>query len=254
MQSFLIQDLKSFNVFLQSVSKFVPFAKFEVSNKFTKINSFNESTTSRAYFITNSMIAQNTDETYSFCLNDISKLVKMLHLMISNNSDDTLTLTYNDNTLSYNGKQNSFKLKTVKEELLADYYANKITSKLEYEFEFVTKATEIKNVMKANSIVATDNTKLYIFKQNDTIMCEIEDKSNRFSDAIAMPLADSLTSGDLTEVLCVKYDDFILMNLVPAQEVNVKYTNKKVFEINSNYVDGNSIVSMKLYIPTIKSI
>jgi len=254
MKKFIINDLSTFQTFLRTIVKFVPSARFIVSDKFTRVSSINESQATKGFFATNTMVLEtDSDETVSFTLKDISKLFKCLQLIEStlDEEEPKISIGYDKGNLIYDNDA-AFKFKTIKEELIKELIGGPNKMEYETEYSFITTVPKIKQVIQANAIIANDDTRIYISKKNDKVLCEVEDKRNQYSDSIGLPISENILEGDVTTVTCMKYKDFLDFSLLPAEEILIKFTKQNVYEVNSKYINNSSVITMRLFTQIIK--
>lgn len=242
---FVIKDIDTMLVFLRSVLQVVPGqiagAKFEIGTEITEVKVVNESKTVRSYFSTN-VITANEDTIFYF--QDITKLLKSITLIRDIEDNNTATLQFDGQFLRYNNNV-KFKLKVVKSEAVERYCTNPITTKLTPIYSFITSQDKIKKIIQCTGIVDDTEARVYLSKHNKGIIAEIDDKRNKLTDSVGLPISDNVT-GDVTEVVCVNFDNFRLFTILPSENIVVILTDKRVITVNSNYTNSDKYIDMNM--------
>ena len=249
-RNIIIKDIDYFSSFLSTLIKFVPSCQFIVDKNSTKVNALNDAHTIRAFFETNSVVTDSEEE-LNFCLNDVSKLLKAINLIKGNDTKESITLQYDETFITYDGTT-CFKFKVIKEKIIEQYITKPITALLATVFKFKTSVAKIKQVIQANSIVSQEESKVYMYMKENKVIAEIDDKQNAFNDSIGLPIADAILEGHLGKVTCIKFSDFILFSILPAEDIFIKLTDKNVFEIEANIIKGDYKVSMRMLAQILK--
>ena len=240
-----IKNVDTFLVFLRSVLQIVPGqiagAKFEVGPNGTEVKVVNESKTVRSYFSTNSLMAE---EDTIFYFQDITKLLKSVSLIRDIEESTIATIEFDTQFLRY--KNNiKFKLKVVKSDAVERYCTSPIKTELLPIYSFLTGHNKIKKVIQCSGIVDDTEAKVYLSKHNDGIIAEIDDKRNKLTDSVGIPIADAV-DGEVTDVVCVNFDNFRLFTILPVDNIIVILTNKNVITVNSKYTEGDSYIDMNM--------
>ena len=242
---FNITDVDTFIVFLRSVLQVVPGqiagAKFEVGTESTEVKVVNESKTVRSYFTTNSITAE---EDTVFFFQDITKLLKSVSLIRDIEENKTATLKFDTQFIRYNNNV-KFKLKVVMAAAVERYCTTPITAKLTPIYSFVTGQDQIKKIIQCTGIVDDTDARVYFSKHNEGIIAEIDDKRNKLTDSVGLPISDKVT-GEVTEVVCVSFDNFRHFTILPVDNIVVILTDKKVVMINSKYTRGDKYIDMNM--------
>lgn len=244
-----IDDNETFLSFLGAISKFVPCAEFNVTPVNTTVYSMNLDHTVRAFFTTN--IAHGDE--CMFALNEISKLSKSLALTKKTNQSQ---LNFDGQFLKTKGA-GSFRLKTVKRDVIERYVSKPLTANLNTVMSFKMSKSCIKSLNSASAIIATDTAKLYLTMKDGVIVGEIDDKSNPLSDSISVPLVESAAdiNGNIESLMCLKLSDFLQILAFPADSYTVNYTDKNVFSVDADIFDDKntvSVMNMKMLLSLLK--
>jgi len=249
-----IQNIEVFILFLGSLLKIIPSCKFIITPQGTKVKIKTDNKSLRGVFQTDSIIS---DEEIEFCFSDLSKLFKSISLIKDVEQSNIAELIYKEPFIRYNGKV-KFKLKTIKEERITKLIDTVGISKdFKTQYSIVTDNNKIKKILKCVNIVDDTESKVYFVKTKDGIVCEIDNKKNKLSDSIGLPLCynEGLT-GDVTEVIATTLDNFRCFGILPSDNINIKMTNERVIIVTSLYRSSNKkdkyYIAMKLYSSILK--
>jgi len=247
----LIKDMRSFNIFLASISKLINSAEFTVSKESTKVCASNEII--RGYFETNSMIMDDGEETCAkFCIGEVNRLHKVMTMVARDVPGEfTCEVNFDGTFVAYEGKNASFRLKTVKRELIEKYITQPIKAELKEGYSFVTSSKDIRSVIQASNIISGDENKVYFSKRGESIFAEVDNKSVSFNDSIAIPISEHVV-GNIPKVSAMRMDDFASFALLECNEISVMNVNENFFKVDSRVADDNYFVSISLFMPTVK--
>jgi hypothetical protein len=245
-----INDVGTFQIYLNSVLKFVNMVEFEVSKDFTKIMARNEAKTVKGFFVTNSMTYDN-DTPVTFCFSDLRKLNRSINLVKSVENNNKMNIKFDGTFLNYNGKT-SFKLKTVKRDIVERYTSAAFKGDHKIKYSFTTSTENVKRVIQANAIIANTDAKVYISKKDSSVIAEVDDKSSRLNDSIGIPIADKLDNGNISSIACLKFTDFMNFSILHSPAIKVEFTNKNAYLVDSEIKNNKKWIKMKLGIPLIK--
>lgn len=244
MNNITITNLSVFNAFLTSILKIVQAAEFNIDSKECVVRSINESNSIRSFLSTNSIIS---NEPITFCLNEVSKLLKCVSTLEELNKSDIYELKF-DGTFILFEKDVKFKLKTIKREIIEKQLSLPLNSTLENIYGFSLKNELYRKLLSLTSISSSDKAKIYLANINGKIMAEIDDKTLKITDSIGIPISSEI-SGTWSDVICVSLDCFKLFNLTNANLINIYMTDKKVLrttssiEVNQSYLNSEIISS-----------
>ena len=246
-----IKDIDTYLIFLQSIVKVVPNARFSVTPYGTVVCSTNMVV--RLFLQTDVAVS---DESVAYCLSDISKIISAIKLVKSVEGKSSMDLELDGIFITYRGKC-SFKFTQVEYSSIKKDTTELIKTKLNTLCSFDINVGSFKSLMGSRNIVSKDDTsKLYVFSKDDSIMGEITDRSNGYSDSIALPIAKSLIEGSISTPLCVRYINAIHFITLPTNSVRFIYNDHKLINIKSKYthtVDSSTyIIHMDLYTSTMK--
>jgi len=242
-----VKNIAAANSFMAAAMRIVPDGKFIFSKGSCNLKMINESQTIRAFLSTDAMAA---DEDGEFSFQDISKLHKSIGLIAAVEDKTSTDIEFDGAFVKYKADVN-FKLRTVKPEIIERYVTNDITAKLEEVYSFTTSSDLIKRALQCTAIVNDADSKVYFSKSGKKVVAEIDDKKNKLANNIAVPIAHDM-EGNLTEVVAITLDNFKSFNLIPADKINVSYTDKKVFVIKSEQEVESCKIQLYLISTTIK--
>lgn len=245
-----IVDLEVFDKYISAVNKLVNSCKFIIGDKECTILSIDENQVFRVSFKTNAVIS---DTPVSFCLNELVKFSRSISTLkeFKGSEHNTATFTYDGNFIELKDVV-KFKLKLVKEEVIQRYIDKEITAKLENLASFQLNYTLMKKLCGMSFIsTADDSHKLYLYKEGDSIIGEIDNKQMNIRDSIAIPISKNFT-GDWSTPLICKLDHFRMWNLLDVPEITVNVIKQGAFVI-TNSANKNGIVSnVKIISPMLK--
>lgn len=248
-----IIDIDTFNIFLSALVKFVGGAEFVVKKNQTSVNAFNE--VIRGFFTTSSLVIAEDEkslEEIRFCFSDVSKLYKVLSLLSSSlDKNSPISLEFDGTFLSYNAGT-SFKLKTIKKDLIEKYITQPIKSQIDVSYSFSTKTKDVRSIIQASNIVSNDENRVYFVMKGTQIFAEIDNKNLEFNDSIGLPLAQRI-EGNVSRVVSIRMQDFVSFALLDSNQIKVSFINDAFFMVESTYECQNkSKINIVLYIPTLK--
>ena len=235
-----VNDIEEFCELIKAVNKIVPDAKFIVDENGCQVKVINDSQTIRAFFSSQSL---ESEESVEFCFKDIMNLKQSLE-MISNIEDENFAeLDFNGTFISYKNNV-KFKLKVVKEDIIERYITKDLKTKLEKVFKFMFELEKMKQVLQCVNIVSNSDSKVYISENNGKVIAEIDDKTNKMANSVGIPISDEL-DGTIESPIPLMIENFqAFTTLGVADEIEVTFTDKNVFEVRSEYE------SIKMYLIT----
>jgi len=221
MSKIIIKNVKYLDRFLKSITKFVPSCKFDIDADKCSVRSQNVS--ARAFFTTNVITSESE---ISFCLSDLTKLYQSIKTLADFKEDDSDCVINYDGTFLRMKDIVSFKLTTVKEDVVRDTVTSDIKTQLKPVFGFKLR-NAIMNKMNSMQFMSQDSTpKVYIYKQKikgkDVIIGEIDNKVQQLVDSISIPLSNSFF-GEWETSIITDLDSFGLWNPLTADDINVSF-------------------------------
>lgn len=233
-----IKDIKLFEKLLHSVNRLVPSCKFEIDKDKAEIRGFNDSTVIRAFYETNII---TSDEASSFCIAKLANFYKSIQLISEFGDNDTIELNYDGTFIKYSSNT-KFKFSTVKEETVEKYISPRLKVTLDKIYGCTLTQPLMKKLSSLSCISNDDKIKVYIYKENDAIMGEIDNKQLRISDSIAIPITKDFY-GPWDNIIIVTLDSFRLFNLLDTDSIKFHMTDKKALLIENEIVDksGNYV-------------
>jgi len=235
-----INDIEVFDELIKAVVRIVPDAQFEVDSEGVQLKVMNDSQTIRAYFKSDCMTSK---EAVTFCFKDLLNLKKSVGLIAAIEDEVQCDLEFNNTFLTYKNDV-KFKLKVVKPDIIQDYITEDIKTKLKSVFSFETEPEFIKQVIQCTNIVNDNDCKVYFTQSEDKVICEIDDKMNTMANSVGIPVSDNI-EGSIDKAIAMSVDNFQAFSVLPADTININYTDKNVFEVRSKFDD-----SIELYMIT----
>lgn len=242
-------------LFLNAILRIIPSpeagAKFELTKENTKVKLTNESKTVRTFFTTNCMTA---DEPTTFCFSDIPKLSKAINMLKSyyDKTDLNVVVNFNKAFLEYSNDV-KFKLKVIKEkdeDLIKKYISKDIQTVFKPVFTFTTGETAIKRLNSYAGLVSND-CKVYILKEGDKIVGEIDNKANASSNSVGLPIGTNIT-GTVDKVISTKLENFKLFTTLPSENIQVTYNDVGALEVVSKCTNDKYFIDMYMLCSTQK--
>jgi len=223
--------------------------KFVVGPESTEVNLITEDQGIRAFFKTDGIVAEDLVE---FCFQDLSKLKKSINLIASIEALDEVDLDFNGTFISYKGDV-KFKLKTVKEDVVAQFVSTKLKSSLETIYTFNVTAESIKQVIQCFNIVNNQDAKVYLSLSDDgkKIIAEVDNKLEQYTNSVGIPISDEI-EGTVSQGVCVLLKHFELFKVIPTSIIKVSYTDKKVLKIESTSETADCDISLVMISSIVK--
>ena len=142
-----------------------------------------------------------------------------------NKENNEVTMSFDGAFLELKNKGNvSFKIRNISEDVIANTITVDIRAKLVPVYGFVMEKAMGKK-LSSMSFIALDNhhdPKIYIYKEDDVIVAEVNDRTKQGIDSITVPIS-SANFGEWGRPLIVNFDKFKTWNLLDADSVKVCY-------------------------------
>ena len=219
-----IVDTSLFDAFLKGIMKVAPDCMFSFSPDGCKVNSSNEGKTVRSFLSTSAAIG---DEKVEFCLSDLTKFHKGLHLVKEEMGDESsIEMTFDGSFVACSGKV-SFKLRTIRKDVIERFVSDELKTTLTPQFGFVFTSAAMNKLTGIGFINPSETPKVYITRERDAVRGEVDDKTTSMTDSISIPISTS-PFGEWTDTIVTKMDMLRMWNVIGAQDVRVAMTDKKV--------------------------
>jgi hypothetical protein len=246
MEKIIINDADTFATFLGSLIKIIPSCKFIVTPKGTKVRLITESKGLRAVFQTNSIVSEK--DNIEFCFMDITKLYKSIKLIKDMENNDNLHMNFDGTFLTYNNKV-KFKFKTTLEDKISKIIVNQdITSELTSIYSFDVEVDAVKKVLKYVNIVDDIESKVYFIKNEKCLVCEIDNKKNKLSDSIGIPLClNEDIKGEIDKIVALSLENFKSFTILPIKNININITKENIVVVSMLLKSDKNYIAVKLY-------
>jgi hypothetical protein len=238
-----------------AISKLVESCEFDIDNDGCVVRSTNR--VERAFFKTDVLKTAESGESVQFCPMNLTKMRKSIQtLMDFSKEDGGHSLEYDGTFVKLNGIV-KFKFKTVKRSTIEDMITVDIKTELETYCSFKLNNVLFKKLMKM-AFVSDDeeiDPKIYIYKENNAIVGEIDDKTEDLMDSISIPISTNF-DGDWTVPLIITMSTFKTWNLLDAKDVLVEYVGTgsiRVIRIRSSVKDDDSFINVEIISPRQKA-
>ncbi len=228
--------------------------EFKYENGELGVAIINDSQTYRAFFTTVS-VSSDDDTSFSFCIQELSKLYKALNIIrdIQKDKDSNLNqikldLKVTDSFISYSGDL-SFKIRLVKRDVVEKNITNPIKAQLVDQFSFVTNDQLLKRMLQCSAI-ASESAKIYFtLSSNGSVIAEIDDKSMAFTTSVGVQINESLVIGSFKPFI-LQLDLLKLINNFNLQgHYRLSYTDKDLVLL----VNDNGNIKMKVVACVLKN-
>lgn len=203
---------------LKAVVKFVPSCKFIINGEKCTIRAKTGDSGSRAFFTTNSITC---DEEIEFCIGELSKFLKLISTFKDFNKDrEELVLTY-DGAYVILKDNVSFKLRTIDENVVSS-----ITEPLKHKLDPIGGFTlnnllyKKLNTMAFISLDTQHESKIYIYKEGDTVVGEVGDRAKHGLDMVKIPLSTKIF-GEWFKPILINFDKYKALNLLESEEITI---------------------------------
>ena len=226
-----LKDVKMFFELLGTIQKVAPSAKFIVSPEGVSINSLNPSGNIVAMF-SSTCAFSNPDERFEFSIVDLSKLQKLIKLVLDSNLPSPIMINFTGNFLTFDNVV-KFKLKTVKDAIIDNVVAKNTNRGVTSVVSFTTNSNDLIRIIKCFSIIDDAESKVYFYVKDGVMMAEIDNKANPTSNSVGMPLSKNII-GDLTKCMTVATTVFKMFNILNSDNINIVYSTNNLFEITSS--------------------
>lgn len=238
-------------VFLKAVCKVIPSGiggcKFNITPEECTTALINESETVRSFLSTNAMTSPVPIE---FSFQDVTKLVKVLGSFSKGTKNNVIEIMFNDNHLAYKGEID-FKLKTVQYEKIEKYVSKGLKSELKDLWNAELQSALMANIASYSSIIYSTGNKMNLTQRGaDDVIATVIDPNNKFSDTIGLPIG-KLRTGNIETPLWISIDTFSLFSLIPAESVQIAFTDKNVLTVNSGCRTEDGIYIKNFMVSTV---
>lgn len=239
-----VTDLENFNRFINSISKLVTSCKFVIDSKKCEVSAVDENKKFRVFFETDSILS---DTKVEFCLSEISKLCSSISTLreFKTDKDNTTILEYDGTNIKLNDGI-KFSLKTIKEEVIKRLITEKLKIELDEVYGFTLDNKMMKKLCSMSFISGSSDThKIYIYKNDNKIIGEVDDKKSSIRDSIGIPISTDFF-GSWEQPLITKVDTFRLWNLLDCPFIKISYTKQGACLILNEMVKNTSYIKIKI--------
>ncbi len=215
MSKIKIKNVDYLDKFLNSILRFVGACKFDIDSERCIVRSQNM--VARAFFTTNVMTAE---EPISFCIGELQYLCKSIKTLkeFKESDDRSCVLNYNDPFIQLKDIV-KFKISTIHESKVEEWLTVDLVAELTS-----TCGCKLTNVMMKKlasmSFMADESPKVYVYKEDDKIIGEIDDRTQDLVNSISIPLSTDIT-GVWTTPIITDLDSFRMWNLLDAKSIDV---------------------------------
>lgn len=250
----IIPNIEIFTSFISSINKIVPSCEFNVGTDKTTVYGVTDNDILRLIMETNCM--KSIDEPFSFCFQDLGKIVKVVNMVASSEKIESIVVKFNKSFLSYDNVA-SFKIKVAKKDIVQMYISEPLKHALTSVYSFNADSAVLKGINQQINVVATTESKVYLILKNDKVICEIADKTNLMADSIGMPLAEKV-NGTFDDSVIMTMDVFRMINFMNADSIEFAYNSNsqgnRVVSIKSSIAEGDTYVNSQLVYRPLKAI
>lgn len=233
-----IKNVSEFSNFLKCATTLISEGggcEFVYQSNMLNCSVANDASTFRAYF-TSSCIESNSD--FSFCIQEVSSLIKAIDLLKDVEQLETATLDLTDSFISYLGTMN-FKVRLVKREVVEKNITVPLKSQLTNIFSFNTNDKLLKRMLKCTQI-SSEAVKIYFSLKeinSDIVVAEIDDKTMKYTTSIGVPISCTPIEGSFVPFI-TQLSLFKMINSFSiVGDIKIAYTDKNVLDIT--YANDN---------------
>lgn len=242
-----IKSIEGFHSFIKSIKSVADGAVFIVSKNGCVVKSRNESASIRAYFRTNVVQVDGTDDIVHLPMLDLSKMLQAVKMVVETSKDDAdIMFNVTKQFLTYNGKA-KFKLKVYNEAHLAFHTTNDIKQTTDSVFNFSISSDLFKYLLRYKGITGEKDPKIYFYEKDGNIIAEHDDKTQNLIDSVGITLTDEF-EGELRNPLCININNnFSKFNPLGADVMNMSLqtiNGKPAFVKVTSAVKGDSFVNV----------
>jgi hypothetical protein len=231
-----IKSLNEFSNFLKCAASLVSEGggcEFVYENKTLKSSVANDAATFRAFFTTTCV--DSDVDSFSFCLQEVSKLIKAISVLVDIEQVDSTAFTLTDSFISYTGSMN-FKIRLVKREVVEKNITVPLKCQLVNLFSFTTNDKLVKKMLHCASI-SSEAAKIYFNlkdMKSDVVVAEIDDKTMKYTTSIGVPISATGPKGGFTPFI-TQLELFKMINSFSlVGDITIAYTDKNVLDITHN--------------------
>jgi len=227
MNTIKIKNMEFFHKFVSAIMKFVPSCKFSIDSEKCIVMSASKESASRAFFTTNVVTC---DEEISFCIGEMNKLLKSLNTYKDFNKDkkdEEVSLTFDGAFLQLKGNV-SFKIRNISEDVIKNTLTVALKTKFKPLCYFEIDKAMSKKLLSMSfiSLDSQHEPKIYMYKEKDLIVAEVNDRTKMGLDSITIPIS-SVHKGEWSKPIIVNFSKFKTWNLLDASNVKVSYVTDK---------------------------
>jgi hypothetical protein len=234
-----IQDRNAFvNSFLTPISKIANSAVIKVEKEqFSTLIATNDNT-----IILNATYANNNIDTALLNIPDISKLIRILSVIDTENLD----LVYDKNNLSYSSSSIRFKYHLFEDGIIVTPKLNidKLTA-LTFDGKFSLLYNNLQNLIKGSSI-ATDSNKIYLSYKDTSVLGELTDKARPNVDSYGLIISTNYIGIQLSAAIPLNFEIFRIISSMRFKELDCSFSSKTgvyIFNATTNNTTMKFIVS-----------
>lgn len=234
-----IQDRNAFvNSFLTPISKIANSAVIKVEKEqFSTLIATSDNT-----IILNATYSNNNTDTALLNIPDISKLIRILSVIDTENLD----LVYDKNNLSYSSSNIRFKYHLFEDGIIVTPKLNidKLTA-LTFDGKFSLLYNNLQNLIKGSSI-ATDSNKIYLSYKDTSVLGELTDKARPNVDSYGLIISTNYTGIQLSAAIPLNFEIFRIISSMRFKELDCSFSSKTgvyIFNATTNNTTMKFIVS-----------
>lgn len=236
--------IRDYDLFLNSVKaleKMTNAAKFSLNE--TGLTVYGKNAFARGEFTTNSVYA---DGSVDFCLDDIGMFLKVLATVgeIHNGDFSDLKFVVDLPFIKVESKKFKTKITLSKEEVVAQFISQKVTTPLKPVLEFTTSSDQIKYINNHSFIFKDlDMARVYLAvnpeMENNVIYATIGNNSNDMNNSITLKFG-LVNSGSMDgRQIILNFDRLNLFNIVQADSIKIELMDKNVL-VNKIHQTGKN--------------
>lgn len=168
-------------------------------------------------------------DTFTMNIPDLKKLIKLISYIPA----ETFTLTINNNSISYNTPELSFKFHLYEDGIIRVKQINKdMLKNFKGEYSFSLSADDIDDLLKSASVLGNVDF-VYIKGEQGKIVCEITNKQIPGTDSLTVTMIDTQDTSITFDEIKFSLNDMRLLNSLRCSNM--------VWQLHTKY---NCIVSV----------
>lgn len=239
-----IKDVRIFKDFLKSI--ITPSCKFIFTKDGCSVNATETVSVRMRLFFSTDCAVVDSEQPIEFCIGEVRKFVECVEAVCDYCNDTSIELAYNKTTISYTGTV-KFTIRLIDPKAIENYITKPIdqNSLIKNVFGCTMKSNDYKKLCGFRLMSSSNQTNVYIYKDNNVIKGEINDSTMKNSDRIAIPVSVDFYGNWFTPIL-ISIDAFKSLGLLTSEDIEINAISVNNQPVSAIMVNLNKVYNDNL--------